>query len=186
MNPTLNPIGIALAFLFLGSVLAIFRWMFATSSQAAQQNRRVQLQPNGHRIIVPVLESVVSMQAVDLACQLASERQAIIMLVYVIEVPYTLGLDVPLPGAAERAKRLLRQAESIVMQHGLQAESCVLQRRKAEDAILELARRLGAEAIVVGMTSASWWSTSQIGKTVSGLFQHAPCQVVIAKPPLAA
>jgi nucleotide-binding universal stress UspA family protein len=182
----MNPIGVALAFLFLGSVLAVLRWMLAASPRAAHQNRRVQLQPNGHRIIVPLLESAVSMQAVDLACQLASERQATIMLAYVIEVPYTLGLDVPLPGAEDRAKRLVRQAESIVMQHGLQAESCVLQQRRGEDAILELARELDAEAIVVGMTSASWWSISQLGKTVSGLFQHAPCQVVIAKPPLAA
>ena len=90
----MNPIGIALAFLFLGSILAIFRWLFAASPHAAQQSRHAQLQPNGHRIIVPLLESAVSMQAVDLACQLASERKAKIILTYVIEVPYTLGLRV--------------------------------------------------------------------------------------------
>lgn len=182
----MNLIGIALAFLFLGSILAIFLWKFAVSSQAAQQNRRGQLQPNGHRIIVPLLESAVSMQAVDLACQLALERKAKIILAYVIEVPYTLGLDVPLSGAEDRARRLLLQGASIAEQRGLQTESRILRNRTAEQAIVELSRETGAEAIVVGMTSAAWWSISQIGKTVSGLFQHAPCQVVIAKPPLAA
>lgn len=182
----MNPIGVALAFLFLGSVLAIFRWMFAVSPQAAQQNRRGQLQPDGHRIIVPLLESAVSMQAVDLACQLASERKAKIILVYVIEVPYTLGLDVPLPGAEDRARRLLLQGASIAEERGLQTESRILRNRTAEEAILELSRETGVEAIVVGMGTASWWSFSQMGRTVSGLFQHAPCQVVIAKAPLPA
>ena len=181
----MNPIGIALAVPFLGSILAIFRWLFAASPHAAQSHH-AQLQPNGHRIIVPLLESAVSMQAVDLACQLASERKAKLILVYVIEVPYTLGLDAPLPGAEDRARRLLLQGASIAEQRGLQTESRILRNRTAEEAIVELSRETGAEAIVVGMTSAAWWSISRIGKTASGLFQHAPCQVVIAKPPLAA
>ncbi|HEX7588904.1 MAG TPA: universal stress protein [Anaerolineae bacterium] len=182
----MNPISIALAFPFLGSVRTILRRSTSVSPRAAQQIRRPELAPNGHRIIVPVLESALSMQAVEVACQLASEQQATIMLACVIQVHETLGLDMLLPGAQERAKRLVRQAESIVLQHGLQAESCVVQHRNAEDAILELACKLSAKTIVVGMSNASGWPNSQIGKTVSGLFQHAPCRVVIAKAPLAA
>jgi nucleotide-binding universal stress UspA family protein len=184
MNPTLNPIGIALAFLFLSSMLAVFRWMFAASSQPVPPIRRAQ--PNGHRIIVPVLESMASMQAAELACQVAAERRAKIILVNVIEVPFTLGLDVPLPDAEEKAGRLLQQAENIARQHGLQVESCVLRQRKAEEAILQLARETGAEAIVLGTGTAARWPSSRIGDIVSSLFQHAPCEVVVARAPLPA
>lgn len=184
MSASLNPIGIALAFLFLGSMAAVFRWMFAASPRPVTQIRRAQPKPtNGHYIIVPLLESVVSMQAADLASQIATERHAKIILVNVIEVPFTLGLDVPLPGAEEKARRLLQHAESIVEQHGLPVESRVLRHRRAEEAILELARETGAETIVVGANTAGWWPLSQIGNTVSDLFQHAPCQVVLASAP---
>jgi nucleotide-binding universal stress UspA family protein len=185
-NLKMNHIRIVLASPFVSSFSAIFRRSTTVSSRGSQPLVRDQLWPNGRRIIVPVMESVVSMQAVKLACQLAAERQATLMLACVVHVPDSVGLDQRLPGAEERAKRLLRQAEGIVMQHGLQAESCVLHHRRAEDALLELAGALSAEAIVVGMASASWWSSSQIGKMVSDLLQHAPCEVVIAKAPLAA
>jgi nucleotide-binding universal stress UspA family protein len=142
------------------------------------------LSPNGHRIIVPVLESMASMQAAELACQVAAERRAKIILVNVIEVPLTLGLDVPLPGAEERAKRLLRQAEDIARQHDLPVESRVLRQRRAEDAILGLARETGAEAIVLGMSTAARWPSSRIADIVSSLFQYAPCEVVVARAPL--
>lgn len=178
----MNPIGIVIAFFFLGSMLGIFRWMLAAFPRPGSPVHGAQsTHSSGHQIVVPVLESVVSMQATELACQLAYEHQAKIILASVIEVPMTLGLDVPLPGAMEKAQRLLGQSESIVMQHRLPVETCVLRGRKAGDAILELARETGAETIVVGARTASWWPTSQIGSTVSSLIHHAPCQVVVAK-----
>jgi nucleotide-binding universal stress UspA family protein len=160
MNATFSPLGIVLAFIFLGALFAVLRWMFGVSP--TQKSIRP-VQPAlvyGHRIIVPLLESVASMQAVELGCQLAAERQAKIIIVHVIEVPFTLALDVPLPGAEERGRRLLSQAERIVLQHGLQAESFVLRHRKTEDAILETARAVVAEAIVMGTCTNARWPSS--------------------------
>ena len=180
----MNPISIALAFAFLGSLLAIFRWMFATVPQAALPSRGAQPKRlNEHRIIVPVLDSVGSMQAAELACQLAIERHAKVVLAYVIEIPFTLGLDVPLPSVEERAWRLLQHAEAIVKEYDAQVELRLLRHRKTEDAIVELAREIGAETIVIGAATAPWWSLSRIESTVSSLLQHAPCQVVVAKAP---
>ena len=135
---------------------------------------------------VPVLESVTCMQAVEFACQVADERHATIILANVVQVPDSVGLDVPLPGAEERGKRLLRQAESIVMQHGMQAETCMLRQRSAENAILELERAIGAETIVLGTGSSESWPLSQTGTIVSGLILHAPCEVVVTRAPLTA
>ena len=180
----MNPISVVLAFAFLSSLGAIFRWMFAAVPQATLPSRRVQPKRlNEHCIIVPVLESVGSMQAAELACQLAMERHAKVVLAYVIEIPFTLGLDAPLPSAEERAWQLLQHAEAIVKEYDAQVESRLLRHRKTEDAIVELAREIGAETIVIGAATASWWPLSQIGSTVSSLLQHAPCQVVVAKAP---
>ncbi len=180
----MNLISVALAFAFLGSLFAVFRWMFAAAPRLALPSRRVQAkQLNEHCIIVPVFESVGSMQAAELACQLAMQRHAEVVLAYVIEIPFTLGLDAPLPGAEERAWQLLQHAEAIVKEYDVQVESRLLRHRKTEDAIVELAREIGAETIVVGAATAPWWSLSQIGSTVSSLLQHTPCQVVVAKAP---
>jgi nucleotide-binding universal stress UspA family protein len=185
MNPTLNPIGIALAFLYLSAILMLLRWMFAVSPHLARRmSSGKQAQSNRNCIIVPLTESAASRQAVKLACELALDRKASILLTHVIEIPLTLGLDVRLPDVEEKAKCLLENAESVVRGYDLEVESRVLRHRTATEAILELVRETGAEAIVVGTSSPPWWSLARIGHTVAALLHHAPCQVIVAQSPM--
>lgn len=51
------------------------------------------------RIIVPLLDHETWRGAVDVACRLAAGHGAAVLLVCVLEIPWTLGLDVPLPEA---------------------------------------------------------------------------------------
>lgn len=185
MNPTLNPIGIALAFLYLSAILMLLRWMFAVSPHPARRmSSGKQAQSNRHCIIVPLTESAASQQAVKLACELALAREASILLTRVIEIPLTLGLDVRLPDAEEEAGRLLESAASVVRGYGLEVESRVLRHRTTTEAILELVRETGAETIVVGTSIPPWWSLARIGRTEAALLHHAPCQVIVAQSPV--
>jgi nucleotide-binding universal stress UspA family protein len=185
MNPTLNPIGIALAFLYLSAILMLLRWMFAVSPHLARRTSSgKQAQSNRHCIIVPLTESAASQQAVKLACELALDRKASILLTHVIEIPLTLGLDVRLPDVEEEAGRLLESPASLVRECGLEVESRVLRHRTTAEAILELVRETGAEAIVVGTSIRPWWSLARIGRTEAALLHHAPCPVIVAQSPL--
>lgn len=185
MNPTLNAIGIALAFLYLSAILMLLRWMFAVWPHLTRRiSSGQQAQSNRHRIVVPLTESAASQQAVKLACELALERKASILLTHVIEIPLTLGLDVRLPDVEEEAGHLLESAASVVREYGLEVECYILRQRTTTEAILELAREAGAEAIVVGMSIRPWWSLARIGRTEAALLHHAPCQVIVAQSPL--
>ncbi len=185
MNPTLNPIGIALALLYLSVILILLRWMFAVSPHLARQTSSgKQAQPNRHCIIVPLTESAASQQAVKLACELALDRKANILLIHVIEIPLTLGLDVRLPDVEEKARRLLESAANVARGCGLEIESRVLRQRTTTEAVLELARQTSAETIVVGTSIPPWWPLARIGRTEAALLHHAPCQVIVARSPL--
>lgn len=185
MNPTLNPIGIALAFLYLSAILMLLRWMFAGSPHLARRmSGSKQAQTSRSCIIVPLTESAASHQAVKLACELALGRKASILLTHVIEIPMTLGLDVQLPDVEERVRRLLGSAASVVREYGLEVESRILQQRTTTEAILELVRETGAEAIVVGTSVPPWWSLARIGRTEAALLHRAPCQVIVAQSPM--
>jgi nucleotide-binding universal stress UspA family protein len=185
MNPTLNPIGIALAFLYLGAILMLLHWMFAVSPHPARRMSSGKQAPSSrHRIVVPLTESATSQQAVKLACELALDRKASILLTHVIEIPLTLGLDVRLPDVEEEAGRLLESAASVVREYGLEVESRVMRHRTTTEAILELVGETGAEAIVVGTSVPPWWPLARIGHTVAALLHHAPCQVIVARSPM--
>jgi len=186
MNPNSSPIGIALGLLFFGAMLGFVRWMLTASRSAQQVSRARWIRANSNCIIVPLTEKASSREAVELACRLASDRKAEILLAHVIEIPLTLGLDVPLPDVEESAWQLLEASERIVKQHNLKVESRLLRNRTTAEGILELAREAGAEVIVVGTNTPSWWSFSGIERTVMQLLRCAPCKVVIAKAPLPA
>ncbi len=136
-----------------------------------------------HCIIVSLTESEASWQAMKLACQLASDRQAEMMLVYVIEVPMRLALNAPSPDAEEKANRLLDAGWKMVKEYDLKAESRTVRHRRAADALLKLARESGAATIVLGTVMPRQPSFIQIEPVAMELLRRAPCEVIVAKAP---
>ena len=97
---TLNPLGIMLAVIFLGLMVFLFRWMFAVPPPMPMQVISVKTTVSSlNRILVPLVESLVSERAVELACRLASDRQTEIILGSVIVVPLSLSLGTSLPSS---------------------------------------------------------------------------------------
>lgn len=184
MNSTPSPITAALLFLLLTVGLWFLYWLragLATSSSLRVARPPSQVHPK--RIVVPLLDQETWRDAVEVACSLASEHKTEILLVHVLEIPRTLGLDVPLPEAEEKARALLEAARSMVAQRNLRAESRILRHRSATEAIVELAHATGAQVIVMGSGTPPWWSWARIGCTASGLLRYAPGQIIVVKAP---
>lgn len=181
-NSTL--IGLGLGILYLGAILGIVLWMFAGRPTRAPRAAATRI--NRNCIIVPLTDSACCRQALEFACDLASERHAAIILAHVIEIPMTLGLDVPLESAEEHGRLILADGESVVKEFDLPVESRLIRHRMTTQAILELAEATGAETIVLGTGTPPWWSPARIERSVAELMRRAPCQVVVAKAPLAA
>jgi nucleotide-binding universal stress UspA family protein len=83
-------------------------------------------------ILVPILEAYYSERAVELASRLGQVQKATILVGYVVEVPRTLPLGVPLPQVEQAAADALARAKQIVEMHALEAQTEVVRAREAD------------------------------------------------------
>ena len=131
-------------------------------------------------IIVPVVRSEESEEALVAAARLASERGATVVVVNVIEVPLDLPLDVELPQAEAEANEVLDAAAAFVESYGVRVVSRLLRARAAGPAIVEEAARRNAELIILGAPRARHGRGRIFGSTVDYVLKHAPTRVLIA------
>ncbi len=183
----IDPLGIFLALLFLGLMGILFRWMFAVPPQLPMQVINVKTTvSNLNRIVVPLIESVASERAVELACRLASDEKSEIILAAVVTVPLSLSLNAPVPELEKQAQQAVDTGEFIVKQHKLKCETRIIHDRSAADGILRVARDMDADLIVMGTGIPQRRNFAEMSATAMDLLRRAPMQVIVAKAPIAA
>jgi basic amino acid/polyamine antiporter, APA family len=129
-------------------------------------------------IVVPVVRSAETEEALVAAARLAAERRATISTVHVVEVPLELPLDAELPPELEReANDLLDDSQALVENYGIRAVGRLVRARRAGPAIVEEARLRNAELIVLG---APRRRTGLFGRTVDYVLKASPARVLIA------
>ncbi len=173
-------VGAVLATGFAAAMATLILWMLrlprAVSPEVARAVRSVGAV---RTILVPILEAYYSERAVELASRLGQDQKAKILLGYIVEVPRTLSLGVPLPDAEEAGKRALNQAKQIVALHALEAEAEVVRAREAGEGIGRLARDYDVDLIVLGISPDSGFIEGSTARVAESLFRHAPCEVII-------
>jgi APA family basic amino acid/polyamine antiporter len=130
-------------------------------------------------ILVPVVRSSESEEALVAAARLASERSATVVVVHVIEVPLDLPLDVELPEAEDEADDVLDNAAALVESYGVRAVSRLLRARAAGPAIVEEADRRNAEVIVMGAPRVRPTRGRIFGNTVDYVLKHSGSRVLL-------
>lgn len=180
MNTTLvlDPFGILLAFLFTVSMGGLLWWMLHVppyiSAAAAKARRTVGAIK---KILVPTVGAIYSERGVELACRLGTEQKAEIILAYILEVPRTLPLDVPMIQAEAKANEALERAKSIVTLRGLPAVTKLEKARIAGEEIVNLAKNEEVDLIVLGMKQK--FAYTVLGITTETILRKAPCEVII-------
>jgi nucleotide-binding universal stress UspA family protein len=181
---TLHPLGITIATAFLLAMGLLFRWMFHVPPLVPQRVVQVrQTVSSLRRILVPIDDVLAAERAVELACRLGEFQKAEIILVHVMEVPFTLALDASLPTQEARAKAALDTAQFIVSQHGLPSRQHVLRRRQAADGILEIAQVEDVSAIVISTCAKPVISLNPLGRTVQEVLRKTPYEVILDQAP---
>jgi nucleotide-binding universal stress UspA family protein len=174
--------GIIIAAAFLAGMLGLMIWMFRVprpvGAEVAKARRSLDV---ARLILVPTTGVRYSQRAVELACRLAEEHGAEILLVYVIEVPRTLQLDVSLPPAEENARHALETAREVVQLHNLPVRTLVQRARAAGDGIISAAEDHEADLIVMGILGGRYGHVW--GRTAEALLHRAPCEVIFDKLP---
>jgi len=140
--------GVLLALGFGGPLLGVMLWMFRGPRLAAADATRAQRPRDmAHLILVPVTRFGPSQRGVESACRLAEEQHAAILLVYVIEVPWTLPLDATLKQAEQEARAALEAAREAAARHGVPVRTVVRRDRMAKDGIAAAARDHQADLV---------------------------------------
>ena len=131
-------------------------------------------------IVVPVMRTAESEEALVAASRLAAERGSRVAVVHVIEVPLDLPLDVQLPDAEAEADEILDQSTAFVEGYGIRAVSRLLRARAAGPEIVAEADRRNAELVILGAPRPRVARGRIFGRTVDYVLKHSPSRVLIA------
>jgi len=132
-------------------------------------------------IVVPVVRSHETEEALVAAARVAAERRATIAAVAVVEVPRALPLDADLPEAEEEAHELLDSVREILEPYGVRVVTRLARGRRAADVIVEEATQRQAELVVLGARRRDVaLRTPVFGRTVASVLERSPCRVLLA------
>ncbi len=134
-----------------------------------------------HAIMVPVLGTRLDHSAMVLACRLAADRGAQIVVAGVLEVPRSLPLNAELAEAEVQLNEQLDHARLIGEEFGVEVVTRVLRTRGAETAVIEEALRRETQLIVLGVSPRRHLGLSLVGRTNERIMRRSPVRVVIVR-----
>jgi basic amino acid/polyamine antiporter, APA family len=174
------------AWILLGLVgyAAYRRWFvrapMTQTVRAPQQVLGPSLEIDYRTIVVPVLRSAESEEALVAAARLAVGRRARLVLLHVLEVPLELPLDAPLPQQEEAAEELLDDAKALVESLGVRAVPRIVRARRAGPAIVQEALTQDAELVSVGAPRTRGRRGQPVfGRTVDHVLRKSPVRVLV-------
>jgi basic amino acid/polyamine antiporter, APA family len=131
-------------------------------------------------ILVPVVRSAETEEALVAAARLAAERGSTIAVVNVLELPLQLSLEQDLPEREREANELLDSAQALVESYGVRAVSRLLRGPvdSAGEKIVEDAIGRNADLIVIGEPRRG--RRKRFGRTVDYVLRKSPCPVLVA------
>ncbi|HET6692128.1 MAG TPA: universal stress protein [Miltoncostaeaceae bacterium] len=131
-------------------------------------------------IVVPVVRSTESEEALITAARLAAERRSRVAVVHVVEIPMELPLTAVLPEVEREANSLLDDARALVESYGVRAVTRLERARAAGPAIVADVVARDAELVVMGAARRGIGRRAQVfGPTVRYVMKHSPCRVMV-------
>jgi APA family basic amino acid/polyamine antiporter len=134
-------------------------------------------------ILVPLKLGAIGEEVLATALRLAEERSASVHVLTVVRVPLSRPLEGEVGDEQERGREALEEAEEIAAEHGVAVTGQVVRARSLSEAIIDEARAIGADLIVMG-SAARWRSQSRFfSPTVDEVLRGAPCDVMVVTYP---
>lgn len=184
MTPQISLLG-ALIFIFFISVLTGTLWWMlhprAFVTQAAAKARQSVLAVG--KILVATVGLPHTERSVELACRLGRKQKATIYLTYILEVPRTMPLGIPMPDAEKAAEKAMERASEIVLLHNLPMQKLIHRARVAGDDIAKIAKEMEMDMIVLGIQAGTGVHSDPLDKTAHSVLKNASCEVIIDKLP---
>lgn len=136
---------------------------------------------NLQSFLVPITSSPASLEALNIACNLAKLRKGRVYAVHVIEVLRSLPLNAEMDEEARRGEQLLRKAEEVASEVDYRIKGELLQAREAGQAIVDESRERQVDAIILGIGYKRLIGSFQVGRTADYVLKNASCQVWVVR-----
>jgi nucleotide-binding universal stress UspA family protein len=154
----LNPIGVAIAIVFLSSIVGVLGWMLRLPKETARTRVAAQAMRSVNkltRILVPLIRtSELTDRLVALASQMVRPRDGQVELLAVIEVPFMLPLDACVEEEEQGALEALERAEAVARRSTPRVIKRILKARSAGAAIVREAEEHAIDMILIANQSA--------------------------------
>ncbi len=139
-------------------------------------------------IVVPLKAcGPIEEEMLAIACKLAQEQEGErVLAVNVVEVPLSLPLDAPMPGADECAMELLQLTASFSRDYGVPVEFMPARSRAISGEVARIAREQDAGLILVGAVphiGALAGRAQVFSETIENLLRRAHCRVIVTSFP---
>ena len=132
-------------------------------------------------IVVPINGNPEDDNALYLACMSGKRNKAMVTVLYVVEVKRSLPVDAEMPQEFEFGQRLLDQAEDMARQLDFSVSPDMLQARSAGPAIVDEARALKADLILMGLPYHSQFGMYRLSEASNYVLSHATCRVWLVR-----
>ena len=130
-------------------------------------------------IVVPIVRSPESEDALIAAARLAADRGSTIVVLHVLEVPLDRPLTADLGALEDRADVLLDDAQALLDEYGVRVVSRLVRARSTPRAIVDEATARNAELIVVGAPRTALPGQRLLGLTAEKVLKLSPVRVLV-------
>jgi nucleotide-binding universal stress UspA family protein len=138
------------------------------------------------RILIALDDSAIAAHAVEVGTELATALKAQTALVHVVDPTLAFQPDSGIP-AAEWVATQKREGQSFLATAAQRAGELpawqFLREGKPADQVLAAASEWDADVIVIGTHGRSGVSRLVLGSTAESVVRHAPCPVLVIRPP---
>ena len=142
--------------------------------------------PTFRRAVVALSGHPNGQRLVRLVAEMAKVNKAELIGVHVVEVDWSMPLDMDVAGRSDEIQQVLDLAEGTAESVGVPLDSVLLQARDVGAALVDEAVEREADLLVVGLAyKTKFGGDFAIGLTVPYVLQNAPCAVWVVREPMA-
>ena len=142
-------------------------------------------EPSFKRAVVALSGNPNGQRLVRLVSELAKAHKAEVIGVHVVEVDWSMPLDMDVAGRSDEIQQVLDVAEGTAEAVGVKLESVLLQARDVGAALVDEAIEREADLLVIGLAyKTKFGGDFAMGRTIPYVLKNAPCAVWVLREPI--
>ena len=142
-------------------------------------------EPSFRRAVVALSGHPNGQRLVKLVGELARAHKAEVIGVHVVEIDWSMPLDMDIAGRSDEIQQILDLAEGTAESVGVTLEPVLLQARDVGAALVDEAIEREADLLVVGLAyRTKFGGDFAMGRTIPYVLKNAPCAVWVVREPI--